>query len=263
MKPGPNRERRFSAVDQCGTPELPFPTEPEEHWIPVVDWEGLYEVSDQGRVRSLPRMTPHGIRGGRILKGGPTGGRSPRLMVMLSGNGRMVGARIHRMVLEAFVGPCPEGLECRHGPGGPFDNRLVNLSWGNHRDNSGPDKLRDGILLHGERNPNAKLSADEVATIRQRAFAGASGRSLAGEFGVHWVTINNILAGRTWQRDGHPELTRTPRRRRLTRTQVAEIKARLMANTDRANLAAEYRVSERTIRQIAAGRTWVATKPAA
>src|SRR5688572_6260712 len=119
-----------------------------ETWKPVVNFEELYEVSSHGRVRSLGRVT--------IQKNGRIRQLSPRILkpihfgtgyakVNLYGRGHNGGAQrlIHHLVLEAFVGPCPEGMECRHVDGSPPNNRLDNLSWGTHVENEA-DKRRHG-----------------------------------------------------------------------------------------------------------------------
>ena len=99
-----------------------------ETWLPVVGFEGLYEVSDLGSVRSLRRRTPAGMRGGKLLKASsdPNGYQH----VGLYRDGRGTTIRVHRLVLEAFVGPCPVGMEARHFPDpDKRNNALVNLGW--------------------------------------------------------------------------------------------------------------------------------------
>lgn len=103
-----------------------------EQWRAVPGWEGYYEVSDHGRVRSLPRTVPHGRHGtvqvrGRILRQSET--ESGHLRVRLAKGGKTFLYAAHRLVLAAFVGPCPEGLEACHNNGNPKDNRMVNLRW--------------------------------------------------------------------------------------------------------------------------------------
>ena len=103
-----------------------------EKWLPAVGYEGLYEVSSIGRVRSLDKIqyckdgrAPRLLRGRvRKLQTHPRG----HLMVNLyaaDGNAKM--EKVHRLVLEAFVGPNPPGLECCHNNGDPSDNRVENL----------------------------------------------------------------------------------------------------------------------------------------
>jgi len=61
----------------------------------------------------------------------------------LSKNGIVKTFSVHRLVLEAFIGPCPKGLQCCHGHSGSANNRLLNLSWGTQEKNNGEDKQRD------------------------------------------------------------------------------------------------------------------------
>jgi hypothetical protein len=100
-----------------------------ERWLPVVGYEGKYLVSDQGRVKSL--MTDK-AKGGRVLKQRTY---SRYRYAGLWMNGRLKQCRVHRLVLSAFVGPCPEGMEALHGEGGALDNRLANLRWGTRSEN--------------------------------------------------------------------------------------------------------------------------------
>lgn len=106
-----------------------------EQWLPVLDWEGFYEVSDQGRVRSLDRTI---IRSdgkvkrfrGKFLAPQDDGKGYPQ--VSLSRNAKPRTYHIHRLVLDAFVGPRPEGKETCHGNDVSDDNLLENLRWDYH-----------------------------------------------------------------------------------------------------------------------------------
>ena len=118
----------------------------KETWKNVVGYEGLYQVSDLGRVRSLdrvvscrPRGTPN--RKGKVLK--PFASVSKYLRVTLCKNGTQKNQEIHRLVTHAFIGPCPEGLEVRHGVEGILDNTLKNLRYGTRSENM-LDRERDG-----------------------------------------------------------------------------------------------------------------------
>ena len=109
-----------------------------EDWRAVPGWEGLYEVSDQGRVRSLPRVTRGGFSGTRRISGkvlSPVYTVSGHVGVMLQDGERVFRSGIHRLVMLAFVGPCPEGMEVCHNNGIPDDNRLENLRYGTRSEN--------------------------------------------------------------------------------------------------------------------------------
>lgn len=116
-----------------------------ETWLPVVGYEGRYAVSDHGRVRSLERTAL--TRGGgsrpirdRILKQASQG---RYLVVGLCRDGRMKSRGVHRIVLEAFVGPPAEGQQALHWDDDPTNNRLPNLRWGSPQENA-RDCIRNG-----------------------------------------------------------------------------------------------------------------------
>ena len=125
-----------------------------EIWLPVVGYEGLYAVSDLGRVRSLDRVVPRSdgrfqpVRG-RIMKLQPhPRNNRAHLAVALSrdNKGRLV--LVHRLVLEAFVGPCPPHQESCHWDDIGTNNMLSNLRWDTPSNNR-HDRARNG------KHPNA------------------------------------------------------------------------------------------------------------
>lgn len=128
---------------------------PAEQWRPVVGYEGAYEVSDRGQVRSLPR--PHAS--GRILRPGRAN-KFGHLHVSLWLNGSGKSRLVHHLVLEAFTGPRPDPppgckrIEARHLDGNPAKNLLSNLAWGT----SGENK-RDAVT-HGTHNNARKTECD-------------------------------------------------------------------------------------------------------
>ena len=114
----------------------------EERWLPVVGSEGSYEDSDQGRVRSLERLDSRGRR--RAAKARSLNRqKSGHLTVTLCHDGVQRAVGVHRLVLEAFVGPCPDGMEACHWNDVPDDNRLENLRWDTRAANIA-DSVRNG-----------------------------------------------------------------------------------------------------------------------
>lgn len=175
-----------------------------EIWKPVVGYEGLYEVSDQGRVRSLPRVVENKGRWkrcksrvhGRMLD--PTQDDSGRLSVMLSRDGKARRYKVHRIVLNTFVGPRPPGMECRHFPDrDQKNNRLTNLSWGTHIENE-LDKVVHGTLMRGEYHASSKLTADDVGRIFALRESGFLQREIGAQIGICQSHVAAILAGRKW-----------------------------------------------------------------
>lgn len=114
----------------------------QEIWKPVIGYEGFYEVSNKGRVRSLDREITQAGKGGtqftrrfkgKEIKSAPQVGGY--LKTRLSKYGKRANPLVHRVVLEAFVGPCPEGMETRHLDSDPTNNCLENLVWGTVEEN--------------------------------------------------------------------------------------------------------------------------------
>lgn len=116
-----------------------------ETWKPIVGYEDYCEVSDRGRVRSMGGLVVRRtgspfFRAGRIRK--LYTDEDGRSTVTLSHQGKHT-YMVHRLVLEAFIGPAPVGHECCHYNGDPADNRLVNLRWDTSIANKG-DMIRHG-----------------------------------------------------------------------------------------------------------------------
>lgn len=159
-----------------------------EHWLPVAGWEGFYEVSDQGRVRSIDRTiaTDSGyLRHYRrhMLSPRPGGSDNGYLYVTLMKPGTRVTRAVHGLVLAAFDGP-PEGREYLHGAGGPGDNR-----W--------PENLSYGRIGYQGRK-KVKLTAQQVREIRNLAASGFSQRVIACAYHVHFGTVSDIVRRRSW-----------------------------------------------------------------
>jgi len=112
----------------------------DERWTPIREYEGLYEVSTAGRVRSFPRS---GTRGG-VLR--PDLSNTGYLAVRLYKKNATKHLNVHALVATAFHGPRPEGYECRHLNGDRTDNRLENLRWGTSLENS------QDMIAHGRTN---------------------------------------------------------------------------------------------------------------
>lgn len=127
-----------------------------ERWLPIVGFEGCYEVSDLGRVRSLERTVTRSDGrqqriAERILNPRLQGGG--HLLVKLWRDGSPDAAYVHRLVLTAFIGQCPEEMECLHWNDVPADNRLENLRWDSRSAN-----LRDRVRNGRHNNANSSKS---------------------------------------------------------------------------------------------------------
>ena len=161
-----------------------------EVWKAIPGYEGLYMVSDHGRVKSLLFGQE------KILKQQDNG--KGYLRVKLSKEKKASTLRVHRLVLTAFVGPCPEGMETLHGKGGTKDNRLSNLRWGTKLQNH-QDRRADGNTPVGVKNVKAKLNEEKVLTIRRlRNQLGWKCQDIAEQFNIHFTVVSQISNYKTW-----------------------------------------------------------------
>lgn len=167
-----------------------------EHWKPVVGYEGLYEVSDLGRVRSLYNKRTR-LGGGILCQGWC----KSYPMVSLRKNKKSRTHTVHPLVLTAFVGPRPDGLQGCHNNGEATDNRLKNLRWDTRAANFA-DMARHGSrigVVRGAKNPKAKLNDAVIPVIRQRRKAGEQLWAIARDYGVNDRSIAMICLGQTWR----------------------------------------------------------------
>ena len=107
---------------------------------------------------------------------------------------------VHRLVLEAFVGPCPEGLEACHSPDRDrTNNRLSNLRWGTREDNEA-DKVAHGTGAKGETHGMRLLSEEDVISIRElRVETGLTYKEIGALFGVSGDAVKHIVRRDTWK----------------------------------------------------------------
>lgn len=173
-----------------------------EQWRPVAGYEGLYEVSSFGRVRSLPRTTRkcddrlYSVKG-RILK---QVGKAPygHMRVFLSKNGKLATHYVHCIVAEAFLGPRPAGLYVCHGLNGVTDNAVNNLSYQTPAANQ-KDRFRDGTNVVGSKCSWSKLKEQNILEIRRAAGLGVPQNELAEQYNVSKATICNIVKRKVWK----------------------------------------------------------------
>jgi hypothetical protein len=124
-------------------------TQSVERWLPVIGFEGFYEVSNHGRVRSTDRLArcSRNPEKSRIWRGRPIKPRAVNanghLMVSLCRDGKVFRRLVHHLVLESFVGPRPEGLLGLHWDDNAANNYVSNLRWGTYSEN-GFDAVRNG-----------------------------------------------------------------------------------------------------------------------
>jgi len=159
-----------------------------EVWLPVPEYDGLYEVSNLGRVRSA--------RTGAVLAPSATSGY---LHVSLCRNGEVRTARVHRIVLTAFCGQEPfQGAHAAHNDGNSLNCALTNLRWATAVENQA-DVTRHGRRCRGEDVYGAVLTEEKVRAIRARISGGERSRPIAQDYGVSISTIHLIKHNRIWR----------------------------------------------------------------
>lgn len=161
----------------------------KEKWKFIPGYEKSYMVSDKGRVKSLDRVVIlkatktakeySQVRKGKLLKPG----RNTKQGHVTVSLGRRNSINVHRLVMLAFEGPCPEGHEVLHNNGKAWDNRFVNLRYGTRAENN----------IDASRHGTRKLTADNVRLIRKN---NKPNRFYAEKFGV---SISTVSAAKTYQ----------------------------------------------------------------
>ena len=169
-----------------------------EIWKPVPGWEALYEVSDAGRIRSFDKRcgAAHGsiaIRRGRVLS--PVVKAKHYLAVTLADKEVRKQVLVHSVVLLAFVGERPDGMQACHFDDDKTNNRLDNLRYDTPKANNA-DALRNGVKPIRERHGGAKLTEQDVAAIRH---SNATNADIAMAFGIHKAHAWGLRAQRTWK----------------------------------------------------------------
>ena len=162
-----------------------------ERWKPIPGYEGLYDVSDRGRVRSWhsPLESPKIIGSSR----------SRYAMVGLCKHGITSMTLVHRLVLEAFVGPCPPDMECCHNNGDKHDNWIENLRWDTRSANMLDAVEHDGHNC-GEQYGRSKLTEEQVLEIRRLYAAGDhTQKQLSEKFGTDKSNVGQIIRRVTWR----------------------------------------------------------------
>ena len=120
------------------------------------------------------------------------------MRVGLYAGGKQRLINVHRLVLLAFVGPCPPGMECRHLDGCRTNNVLTNICWGTKEENH-EDRRRHGTDIAGEKNSSAVLNEEKVILMRRMREAGSPLKELAALFDVSDSLVSVICLRQAWK----------------------------------------------------------------
>ena len=152
-----------------------------ETWKPVIGYEGLYEVSDYGCVRSLQR---NGYKRIKYLKLGKEKGY---FRASLCVGGIIYKKFVHRLVYEAFVGPIPDGLEIDHIDGMPSNNELSNLRVATKKENANNPITRQRYL-----KKTYEIMANRVASTRKTLGKPVIQLTNEGKFVRFWKCMRDV-----------------------------------------------------------------------
>jgi hypothetical protein len=173
-----------------------------ETWKPVVGWEGIYEVSDLGRVKRV--AAGRGAIAGKVLADAKH--RGGYRTIHLRFNGREDNLLVHRVVAMAFCKTDDSRTYVNHKNGNRCDNRADNLEWVTMSENHlhafrelGRPLTGVAKTSKGTGNVKAKLADSDIAAIRLRyAAGGISQQRIASDYGVSQVTISLIIRNAIW-----------------------------------------------------------------
>jgi hypothetical protein len=186
-----------------------------EIWKPIPGYEGFYEASSLGRIRSLDRDVVQAKAFGgvcvRHFKGKvlipKTHGRYHQVNLAKSGVTRTVN--LHSVICEAFHGPRPSPQhEAAHWDRDVANNAVDNLRWATKVENA-DDKQRHGTMMRGEGHAHAVFQDGQITEIlgrfsdltqgRTKKAPNGSIRKLAEEYGVTVSALENVIYGRSWK----------------------------------------------------------------
>lgn len=235
-----------------------------EQWKPIPGYEGYYEISNTGLVRSCARYVVKGNFAASFLAGKPkptVKGKNGYMMAQLSKDGVNKTYSVHRLVLRAFIGDPPHKYEACHNNGIRDDNRLENLRW-DTRVNNFKDREKHGNTAKGERNGCAKVDTETVKAILADT---RSNRQIAKQYGLASVTVDRIKSRQSWAHIETDNISPTVKNRRASmkgvsnpssKLDVDKVKAILADNRTKTAIAKEYGVSRAAIYLIKKGQNW-------
>ena len=152
-----------------------------EIWKDIDGYNGKYQISNEGNIRSFSKWS-----NGRILKGGKTKGNPhPYRFIALVGSGRndIKHKYIHRLVAEAFISNPLNLPEVNHKNGDTLDNRVENLEWCTHAQNM-DFASKSGVLSRGQDLWKGNMNPRSKAVLQF---------TKNGEFVKEWGSVNQIM----------------------------------------------------------------------
>lgn len=174
-----------------------------EIWKDIAGYEGLYEISSLGRVKSLPKMSGSCMRKEKILGSKNRLTKDGYARVNLYKDGKGKDFRVCRLVATHFISNPENKQTVNHINGIKTDDRAENLEWATLKENmqhAYDTQLKRG--MKGETNAQSKLTTRQVETIRKRykRYSKTDGTvSIAKDYGVTPRVINQIVNNKSYK----------------------------------------------------------------
>ena len=170
----------------------------QEVWKFIEGFGKRYDVSNYGRVRSyIKRGSNKVVKTPQTTMIGGLHTSGYRTVLLRDGN-KKYNKYVHRLVLFAFVGKCPDGMESCHKDNIKTNNKSTNLEWNTHRANIMEYGGHPVIGAGGESNHQSKLTVGDVRIIRERADNGETHTEIAKDYPVQRRNITRIINRKRW-----------------------------------------------------------------
>jgi hypothetical protein len=177
----------------------PYPQSEIEIWKDIPGYEGRYQASTFGRIKSLARITNNQhCKTDSILKQSYSNGY---MVVTLHKPSIKVNKSVHRIILDTFEDNPDNKPEVNHKDGIKYNNKLSNLEWATSQENM-IHAYKTGLanVGQGETSHNHKLTEKQVLEIRSKYIPYKyTARMLAKEYGIGWKYIDEIVNKRSWK----------------------------------------------------------------
>lgn len=188
-----------------------------EVWKDIPNYEGLYQASDFGQIKSFDASQKINNKWGGITTRVINGSILKHIVidgyhyVNLYKNRKSRRYSVGGLILSSFIGPMPVGMERCHNDGVKSNNTLLNLRYDTHLENI-TDKIKHGTYFVGEQCTSSKLTECQVIDIRTRRNSGETAKSIADDFNVNPIAVRRVCTGVTWKHVGGPIIKQVKRR---------------------------------------------------
>lgn len=178
----------------------------KEEWVDIQGYEGIYQITSSGKVRSLDKEVFSYPNSKRLVKGRTLKPLRDKLgyryFQLSDKNSKIKNCKFHRLLCIAFI-PNPENYpHVNHKNGIKYDNRLENLEWCTHRQNMkhawSNGLIPEPVTIYGEKSNFAKLSDIQAKEIKIRLRKGDHPKDIAEDYPVGFSAVREIKAGRSW-----------------------------------------------------------------